>query len=75
MADKTPANSDEMRLKKKVQEKLAAAKNPEGDASLRSLHKRLKRVQRKRRKQVIRLGHARGKKTTKTEKTEAPAAG
>jgi hypothetical protein len=74
MADKTPVNPDEARLKKKVSEKRAAAKNPEGDASLRSLHKRLKRVQRKRRKQVIRLRHAMGNKAAKTEKTEAPAA-
>lgn len=75
MADKTPVDTDEARLKKKVRAKQAAAKNPEGDASLRSLHKRLKRVQRKRRKQAIRLRHAMGNKAAKSEKAEVPAAG
>lgn len=75
MADKTSVNTDEMRLKKKVREKQAAAKSPEGDAALRSLHKRLKRVQRKRRKRAIRLRHAMGSKAAKGEKSETPAAG
>ena len=75
MAEKTSVDTDETRLKKKVREKQKAAKNPEGDAALRSLHKRLKRLQRQRRKQAIRLRHAMGNKAAKKEKTEAPAAG
>ena len=46
---KKAAESDENGLKKKVAAKLANHSNPEGDAAMRSLRKRLKREQRKRR--------------------------
>lgn len=58
MAKKTPLETDIARLKEKVRTKAASTDNPEGDASLRSLRKRLKRAQRKRRKQAIRKRHA-----------------
>ncbi|MER3422839.1 MAG: hypothetical protein C4293_06010 [Nitrospiraceae bacterium] len=48
MAKKTPLETDIARLKEKVRTKAASTDNPEGDASLRSLRKRLKRAQRKR---------------------------
>lgn len=63
MAKKTLVETDEARLKKKVRERLIGTENPEGNAALRALHKRLKRAQRKRRSLVIRLRHATGKKT------------
>ncbi|MBI4400643.1 MAG: hypothetical protein HY581_03295 [Nitrospirae bacterium] len=79
MAKKTSAESDEARLKKKVRERIVGSQNPEGDAALRSLHKRLKRAQRKRRRLEIRKRHAMGKKAgagAKAEaKAEAPASG
>jgi hypothetical protein len=78
MAKKTPVETDEARLKKKVRERLASTENPEGNAALRALHKRLKRAQRKRRSLAIRLRHAAGKKAEagKTEvKAEAAAGG
>lgn len=73
MAKKTPLETDEARLKKKVRERLAGAENPEGDAAMRALHKRLKRAQRKRRSLATRLRHAAGKKTGTAEKAEAKA--
>jgi len=78
MSKKTPAEADEARLKTKVRSKLAATENPEGDAALRSLHKRLKRIQRKRRRLEARKRHAMGKKKAGAEvkaeaKAEAPA--
>ncbi|MBM4121970.1 MAG: hypothetical protein FJ249_05190 [Nitrospira sp.] len=63
MAKKTPVETDEARLKKKVRERLIGTENPEGNAALRALHKRLKRAQRKRRSLAIRLRHAAGKRT------------
>jgi len=73
MASKTPQANDEARLKSKVREKKAATDNPEGDAALRALHKRLKRVQRKRRSLATRKRHAAGKKAETGAKAEAPA--
>lgn len=78
MSKKTPAGADEARLKTKVRATLAATENPEGDAALRSLHKRLKRIQRKRRRLEARKRHAMGKKKAGAEvkaeaKAEAPA--
>jgi hypothetical protein len=61
MPKKTPAETDEARLKKKVSERQQGHSNPEGDAALRGLHKRLKRIQRRRRAAVIRRKHAAGK--------------
>ena len=52
MAKKQTAESDEARLKKKIGQKLANHSNPEGDAAVRSLRKRLKREQRRRRAMV-----------------------
>lgn len=63
---------EEARLKKKVAERRAKLENPEGDAALRKLHKRLKRLQRLRRKLALRKRHAMGK--TKPDATEKPAA-
>ena len=62
MAKKNAPESDEARLKKKITEKLAGHGNPEGDAALRSLRKRLKREQRKRRALALRKKHAAGSK-------------
>nr|MBI3612275.1 hypothetical protein [Nitrospirota bacterium] len=73
MAKKTPLEQDETRLKTKVRERKAATDNPEGSASLRALHKRLKRLQRKRRSLVTRKRHAMGKKGEAGAKAE-PAA-
>ena len=72
MAKKQIAESDEKRLKKKIGEKLANHSNPEGDAAMRSLRKRLKREQRKRRALALRRKHAAG---SKPAETAAPAAG
>jgi len=72
MAKKQAAESDEARLKKQVAAKLANHSNPEGDAAMRSLRKRLKREQRKRRALVLRKKHAAG---SKPAETAAPAAG
>ena len=72
MAKKQIAESDEKRLKKKIGEKLANHSNPEGDAAMRSLRKRLKREQRKRRALALRRKHAAG---SRPAETAAPAAG
>lgn len=58
MAKKTGPESDEARLAKRVRERLAGHDNPEGDAALRTLRKRLKRAQRLRRKLALRKQHA-----------------
>ena len=70
MAKKGRSESDEQRLKKKVAERSKGVENPEGNAALRSLKKRLKRAQRKRRTLATRLRHAAGKATAAAE---APA--
>lgn len=62
MAKKTAAESEEVRLKKKVSAKCTGHSNPEGDAALRALRKRLKREQRKRRALALRNKHAAGSK-------------
>jgi hypothetical protein len=72
MAKKQIAESDETRLKKKIAQKLTNHSNPEGDAAMRSLRKRLKREQRKRRALALRRKHAGG---SKPAETAAPAAG
>jgi hypothetical protein len=72
MAKKQAAESDEARLKKQVAVKLANHSNPEGDAAMRSLRKRLKREQRKRRALALRKKHAAG---SKPAETASPAAG
>jgi hypothetical protein len=61
MAKKTPLEEDELRLKKKVSARLQGHGNPEGDAALRTLRKRLKRIQRRRRAAAVRRKHAAGK--------------
>ncbi len=63
MAKKTVAESEEVRLKKKVSAKRTGHSNPEGDAALRALRKRLKREQRKRRALALRKKHAAGSKS------------
>lgn len=73
MGKPTILEADETNLKKKVGQKLAATDNPEADAALRSLRKRLKRVQRKRRRLADRKRHAMGKKAGAGAKTEAAA--
>lgn len=72
MAKKQTADSDETSLKKKIAQKLTNHSNPEGDAAMRSLRKRLKREQRKRRALALRRKHAGG---SKPAETAAPAAG
>ena len=72
MAKKQTAESDETRLKKKIGQKLANHSNPEGDAAMRSLRKRLKREQRRRRAMALRRKHA---GTDKPAEAPAPAAG
>jgi len=62
MAKKQTAESDEIRLKKKIAEQLANHSNPQGYAALRSLRKRLKREQRKRRAWALKRKHAGGSK-------------
>ncbi len=62
MAKKRAAEPDEARLKKKIVAKLTSHSNPEGDAAVRSLRKRLKREQRKRRALVLRKKRAAGSK-------------
>jgi hypothetical protein len=74
MSKKTPLETDESRLKQKVRDRLAKSDNPEGDAALRSLHKRLKRTQRQRRRLATRLRHALGKKATVAGAKAEPAA-
>lgn len=60
MPKKTDAEKDESRLKTKLRERLAGHANPEGDAAMRALHKRLKRTQRKRRALAARKVRAAG---------------
>jgi hypothetical protein len=72
MAKKQTAESDESRLKKNIAQKLANHSNPEADASMRSLRKRLKREQRRRRALALRRKHAGGNKPAEAA---APAAG
>ena len=62
MARKQSGESNEARLKKKITEKVANDSNPQGDAAMRSLRKRLKREQRKRRALALRKKHAGGTK-------------
>lgn len=73
MAKKPPVEEDESRLKKKVSERLQGHSNPEGDAALRALRKRLKRIQRRRRAAAVRRKHAAGK--TPEGKAEGTAQG
>lgn len=61
---KKGSESDEARLKKMVAAKLIGHKNPEGDAAVRALRKRLKREQRKRRALALRKKHAGANKPT-----------
>jgi len=63
MAKNTVAESEEVRLRKKVSAKRTGQSNPEGDAALRALRKRLKREQRKRRTLALRKKHAAGSKS------------
>ncbi|HET7910009.1 MAG TPA: hypothetical protein VFL19_04825 [Nitrospira sp.] len=72
MARKKATESDEARLKQKIAQKLANHSNPEADAAMRSLRKRLKREQRKRRTLALRRKHAGGNKPAEAA---APAAG
>ena len=72
MAKKQTTESDETKLKKKISQKLANHANPEGDAAMRSLRKRLKREQRKRRSMALRRKHAAGEKPAEAA---MPAAG
>lgn len=72
MARKQATESDEARLKQKIAQKLANHSNPEADAAMRSLRKRLKREQRKRRALALRRKHAGGNKPAEAA---APAAG
>jgi len=74
MAKKTAAESEEVRLKKKIGAKLAGHANPEGDAAMRSLRKRLKREQRRRRSLALRKKHAAGKKAESAAAAAAPPA-
>ena len=67
MAKKSTGESDETRLKKKIEATVKDEKNLSGDPVTRSLRKRLKRVQRKRRALSLRKKHAAGKESaTKT---------
>ena len=72
MARKQATESEEARLKQKIVQKLANHSNPEADAAMRSLRKRLKREQRKRRTLALRRKHAGGNKPAEVA---APAAG
>jgi hypothetical protein len=72
MPKKHTTESDEVRLKKKIAERLPQQSNSEGDAAMRSLRKRLKREQRKRRAVAMRKKHAGG---AKPAEAPAPAAG
>ncbi len=62
MAKKKATEPEEAKLKKKVAAKLTGHSNPEGDAAMRALRKRLKREQRKRRALALRKKHAGGNK-------------
>ena len=66
MAKTRAQESDEVKLKKKITAKTTNHSNPEGDAALRSLKKRLKREQRKRRALVQRKKRAAGSKGAAT---------
>jgi hypothetical protein len=70
MAKKSALEDDLVRLKKKVHVARAGSENPEGDAAIRALHKRLKRAQRKRRSLAVRKKHAMGKKAGAGAKAE-----
>ena len=72
MPKKHTTESDEVRLKKKIAERLPQQSNSEGNAAMRSLRKRLKREQRKRRAVAMRKKHAGG---AKPAEAPAPAAG
>jgi hypothetical protein len=71
MAKKQLAESDESRLKKKIAQQLASHANPEADAAMRSLRKRLKREQRRRRASALRRKHG---GSNKSAEAAAPAA-
>jgi hypothetical protein len=73
MAKTTHQETDEQRLTKKIQQRMAGHENPERDSALRALRKHLKRAQRKRRRLDIRKVHAMGKKKGTEGKAEAPA--
>ncbi|TKS58144.1 MAG: hypothetical protein EWM72_03199 [Nitrospira sp.] len=73
MAKNTVAESEEVRLRKKVSAKRAGHSNPEGDAALRALRKRLKREQRKRRACALRKKHAAGSKSKSVAAAPASA--
>lgn len=60
MPKKTEKEKGESKLKTKLRQRLAGHINPEGDAALRALHKRLKRTQRKRRALTARKAQASG---------------
>jgi hypothetical protein len=60
MPKKTDEEKDESKLKTKLRQRLEGHANPEGDAALRALHKRLKRGQRKRRALAARKARAAG---------------
>lgn len=62
MAKKRAAEPDEGKLKQKIAAKRTDPSNPEGDAAVRSLKKRLKREQRKRRALAQRKKRAAGSK-------------
>ena len=62
MAKKRAAEPDEAKLKKKIAAQGTNHGNPEGDAALRSLKKRLRREQRKRRALAQRKKRAAGSK-------------
>ena len=62
MAKKRAQESDEVKLKKKIVTKTTNHSNPEGDAAVPSLKKRLKREQRKRRALAQRKKRAAGSK-------------
>jgi ribosomal protein L18E len=72
MPEKQTTESDEARLQKKIAERLAQQSNPEGNAAMRLLRKRLKREQRRRRSLALRKKHAGGGKPADAP---APAAG
>ena len=74
MAKKKVKEPEEARLKKKVAAKLAGHSNPQGDAALRALRKRLKREQRKRRSLAFRKMNA-GETKPVEAAAPAPAAG
>jgi hypothetical protein len=63
MAKNLGTESEEVRLKKKISAKRPGATNPQGNAALRALRKRLKREQRKRRALALRKKHAAGGKS------------